>query len=485
MTLRRALVLLSLLLAAAAPACSSRAPTPNLVVIVLDTVRPDFLSVYGHPRPTTPFLERFAAAGTRYDRAYSTSSWTLPAHGSLFTGTLPKVHLANQTHGRVATSLPLLSQELTAAGYETAAFSNNVWVGERSGLDDGFAHYVPLHEGYRGRVEALAGDREGADQPVEDNETVRAVRDWLAARDGERPFFAFVNLVEPHMPYVPTWETAQHFLEAREQRWRAIQSLYPGGREIRLMRRHYLGPDRPDEAELEVARRMYEAELREADRITEALLAAFDAASDPADTLVFVLSDHGENFGEHGHLAHVLNLYDTNLRIPLIARGPGFAAGATSDELVQILDLYPTLLRAAGVEPGPHSIGVDLRGDVPDERELIATLEYPRVSLRMFGKHRESPRITQQHGRELEAVVTPRFKLIRGSDGTEELYDLRADPGETRPLAATDVGADVLARLRSAADREQAAAATAGAAEGEGWDDPEGLEKLRAMGYVE
>ncbi len=482
MTLRRALLLLAL---AAAPACSSRAERPNLVVIVLDTVRPDFLSAYGYPLPTTPFLERFAAEGTRFDRAYSTSSWTLPAHGSLFTGTVPRVHLANQKHGRVATSLPLLAQVLMDAGYATGAFSNNVWVGERSGLDDGFEHYVPLHEGYRDRVEALALDRDGAEQPVDQNGTVQAVREWLGGLDGGQPFFAFVNLVDPHMPYVPTWETAQHFLGRREERWNAIQMLYPGGREGALLRRFYLGPDRPGEIELEVARRMYAAELREVDRITEALVAAFDGASAPENTLVLVLSDHGENFGEHGHLAHVLNLYDTNLRIPLIARGPGFGVGEQRDDLVQILDVYPTLLRAAGLEPGPHSLGVDLRGDVPEERELFATLEYPRISLRMFGKHRGSAGMTQRYGRELEAVVTSRFKLIRGSDGSEELFDLRADPGETRSLAAADVGADVVARLRQAIDRGHEAAVTAGLAEGEGFEDPEALEELRKMGYVE
>ena len=178
---------------------------------------------------------------------------------------------------------------------------------------------------------------------------------------------------------------------------------------------------------------MYEAELRESDRIVEALMAAFDGESPPEDTLVFILSDHGENFGEHDHLAHILNLYDTNLRIPLLARGPGFEPGTTRSELVQILDLYPTLLRAAELEPGGHSLGVDLRSPIPSERALLATLEYPKVSLRMLGN---DPRVKAKYGRELQAVVTPRYKLIRGSDGVEELYDIAADPGEERNLVA-------------------------------------------------
>ena len=112
-----------------------RSPAPNILMIVLDTARPDLLSAYGHSRPTSPFLEAFAAQGVLYERAYSSSNWTLPAHGSLFTGLPSKLHQANGTYRRVADSLPLLSEQLTAAGYQTAGFSANMWVSELGGLE--------------------------------------------------------------------------------------------------------------------------------------------------------------------------------------------------------------------------------------------------------------------------------------------------------------------------------------------------------------
>src|SRR6188508_1562185 len=101
-----------------APSCSDHRPPPNVAIIVLDTARPDYLSVYGHPRPTTPFLERFAKDAVRYDRAYSVSCWTLPAHASLFSGTLPEFHGAGQVNPKIRDDLPVLAEKLASAGYQ-------------------------------------------------------------------------------------------------------------------------------------------------------------------------------------------------------------------------------------------------------------------------------------------------------------------------------------------------------------------------------
>lgn len=471
------------LLVGGAPASCHRPDgrPPDLVVIVLDTVRVDYVSAYGDERPTTPFLEELARAGTRFERAYSTSSWTLPAHGSLFTGALPETHRANQTHLRVADSLPVLAEQLAAAGYQTAAFSNNTWVSERAGLDRGFEHFANLWRGYRDRVKAQALDRAGAARDLGRDATVSALRRWLAEeRDPARPAFVFVNLVEPHMPYVPSWEEVRAFLGSNDARWAAFQSHYPDSNELPLMRRHYQRQRPLDEAEWEDLRALYRGELREADRVTRELVRALDAAGDPDRTLLFVLSDHGENLGEHGHLAHVFNVYDTSLRIPLIARGPGFAAGAVDERLVSIADLYPTLLAAAGLEAGPQAVGHDLRGELPSERELLATLEVPRVSLRMFPRALQPGLANYAHG--LRAAIGPRYKLIRRSDGAEELYDLREDPGEERPLDPAGIDPAALARLRAALDRP---VPRADGSAGVALEDPEALRALRQMGYVD
>src|SRR5206468_671359 len=115
----------ALILACALSGCSRAQRNPDVVVIVMDTARPDYLSAYGHPHPTTPFLDEFARQSVRFDRAYSTSSWTLPAHASLFTGTAPEIHQATQKNPVLGNELPVLAERLASAGYQTVGFSNN------------------------------------------------------------------------------------------------------------------------------------------------------------------------------------------------------------------------------------------------------------------------------------------------------------------------------------------------------------------------
>jgi len=430
--------------------------------------------VYGHARETSPFLESFAASGTLFERAYSTSSWTLPAHGSLFTGSHPKVHGANQRSKRVSESLPLLSEELRALGYQTAAFSGNTWVSERSGLDRGFEYFAPLYKGYLRHVQALARQRREVPISAEEHGTVRALRSWTEEdRDPERPWFVFVNLVDAHLPYLPPWGAVDDLLESNAERVAAIERLYPKGTGGHLLHRHYRRAEPLDEWEWALLRSMYEGVLRVTDALTEAIVATLDGASPQEETLIFVLSDHGENLGDHEHLTHIFNLYDSNLRILLLARGPGFSPGTVRPELVQILDLYPTILRAAGGEPGPQAIGVDLRGALPTERILHATLEYPQVSLRNFPEDVRASGRLGPYERELNAAIGPRYKLIRGSDGREERFDLQSDPG------------DVLQRLRAAIETAAAFTPPVPGAEHSEWDTEEGLRELREMGYVE
>ncbi len=462
---------------------------PSIVMIVLDTARPDLLSLYGHERPTTPFLERFAAAGTRFDRAYSSSSWTLPAHGTLFTGASPKVHRANQTFKRVADSLPLLPEELAAAGYQTAGFSANMWVSELGGLDRGFERFDNLNKDiYAPHIAALAADEEGTSEPPDRHYVAARVLEWLAeARDPRRPFFLFVNLVEPHLPYLPPWEQARHFLPSRQARWQAIQRYYPAADAREILFRHYRRREPLSAAEWRTVTHMYEGALRLADDVTREIVAAVDEVSDPENTLIFILSDHGENLGDHGEFTHIFNLYDSNLRILCVARGPGFRAGAVDDRLVQIADVHATALRVAGLEGGPEAQGRDLRGELPGDRVVTAFLEVPHISLGMFPEDLIEDGLLEPYRVEQHAAVGPRFKLIRRLDPSgravgEEVFDLLADAAETRPLPRSAVDAASLRPL----DAALAAAGVTADGEAAGLEDlpPEVLEGLRALGYV-
>lgn len=467
------------LLAAAAAilpgwACSRPDGRPNVVVIVLDTARPDYLSAYGHPRPTTPFLERFVASGTRFDRAYSTSCWTLPAHASLFTGEPPEVHGATQAHVRVHADLPLVAERLRDAGYQTACFSNNVWISAVTGLEGGFERFYDRTRLVQQKLE-----------PDGQHWTVADVRRWIAQeRDATKPAFVFVNLIEPHMPYYPPEEAARHFLTSREEWARGTTALFPLDKANFPTIRHYGRKNGLDEHEWRVLRGLYEGDLRMVDEVARRIVADLDAVLPRENTLVFVLSDHGENLGDHDHLEHHFNLYDSNLRIALIARGPGFRAGAVEARLAQISDLYPTLLNAAGLDDSSLST-FDLRGALPDRRVIHASLDYPRVILSAFPPAMAAPgSVLEPYKRALGAAIGPRFKMIRGSDGAVEVYDLVADPAELHPLSAETLDAQTRDELEAHVALALRGIATTPGAAAPLPTDAAALEALRALGYT-
>ncbi|NNE44861.1 MAG: sulfatase, partial [Gemmatimonadetes bacterium] len=200
---RRVLMAMAALLTAAVPACSPPEPVrpPDIIVVVLDTARRDHFSLYGYDRPTTPAFDALAAECVRFDRAYSTSCWTVPSHASLFTGLYPVAHGANQRSQYLDGSAETLAERLAAAGYQTASFSSNPWISEKANLAQGFEH-----------AEVVATGRtrpRGRGLPHALNDKALA---WLDARDAARPGFLFLNYIEPHWKYQAPTEFQRKFL---------------------------------------------------------------------------------------------------------------------------------------------------------------------------------------------------------------------------------------------------------------------------------
>jgi arylsulfatase A-like enzyme len=446
-------------------------PQPNIVIIVLDTTRPDYLSAYGHPRPTSPYLETFAKAGTRYDRAYSVSNWTLPSHGSMFSGRRPEAHGATQANPKICDAVPMMAEKLAHAGYQTTGFSNNPWVAKHTGLARGFADFD----------ENANINTPFASDADEVHKTVVAMKGWFEQkRQEDKPFFAFVNLIEPHMPYTPPWEFAAPFL-TRDAYEDGIERFFPDPRPIAIANRHYSNVDPLTSDEWSTLRALYEGELRLVDDITRQLMEIVDAHSDPKETFVFIVSDHGENIGDHGHLTHIFNLYDSNLRIVCLARGPGFVAGADDNHLVQITDIYPTVMKAAGLSVESNCDGLDLRGELPVHRTLSAWQDVPVATMSTFTSDVKESGDLDRYNRELFAAIGPRFKAIRSSDDSQELYDLRSDPNELVAIEAQTIGANVLKALldtiTAASDVKRACSTGATL-------DPAARDRLNGLGYI-
>ena len=451
-------------------ACTApeRSTADNVVLIVMDTVRADLLSVYGYGEPTSPGLEALADQGTRFDRAWSTSSWTLPSHASMFTGLLPAQHGATQSHLKLRGDPALLAEQLGAEGYQCAGFSNNPWISDKTGLDAGFEHFGEL---WRKKLRPRT--------VLADHSSV-AVEHWLEdQRDPDRPMFLFVNLMEAHGPYEPDWRYAWPQVGGPIATHRA-RSDYGAYQERGFVRAWY-GSDEPvDAAALQAARDLYLAEIRQVDAAVQRIVAAVDRYADPATTTLLVVTDHGEGFGEHGHVGHAFSVYDTLLRVATIGRGPGFEPGAVEQRPVQLTDVYPTLMAAAGLEPGSVP-GYDLRSDPGEDRVLAASYAYPQQVLDTFPPAMRKSGSLDAHKRSFGVGLDGRYKLIIDSSGQEEIYDLLEDPMELAPLTALDP--EVAARLRAVA--RAGAAQEQGEGSGVGELDEETKAALRELGYLE
>ncbi len=421
----------------------STPPVDSCLVIVVDTLRADHLSLYGYPRPTSPELERWAKRGVVFENAFSTTSWTLPAFGTLFTGQLPSVHRAGMwtrpnAWAPLDNSVPTLGEMVDTAEIQTAAFVSNAWLRKRgSGIWRGFDTYESVPDWAPNSDLYRSADR-GVDSTL----------DWIDDQDGR--FLVVLHLMDPHYPLHPPEELLARFTSPRR----------PG------TRTHLEPEDKQDTRDPSPEMRdtvtdLYDAEIAFVDRETARLLSELERRRLLHRMLVLFTSDHGEEIYDHGRYGHGQTLFNELLRVPLIAWYPSAIPGRRSEH-VSWLDLVPTLLEALGVAPpgelpGDSLLGV-LRGGELEERPLIAD-----------GMNRE-PRAF--------AVIGNRYKLVSQDSGLQ-LFDWQADPGERNDLwpgdTATVRGLLAEARRRLAPRGEVAAE-----------ELPEDvLKHLRALGYLD
>jgi arylsulfatase A-like enzyme len=365
------------------------APPPNVLLIVVDTLRRDHLGAYGHERATSPQLDRLAADAVRYDAAQSQAPWTLPSVAAILTGRdAAALGIANDTDV-LDPGLVLLPEVLKERGYATGAVVSHRFVSADWGFDQGFDHFDDDHA--RGHL------------AVTSPAVTEAALAFLEAHR-DRPFFLFLHYFDPHFAYLEH-EGFRFERGAPYQGW--IESHTPRNQMMERL-------ETLTDADAREMRRLYDSEIaftdhhigRVLDRLRE--LELYDR------TLILVTADHGEEFLDHGHLGHGKTLYQDVIAVPLVVRYPGRGAGVV-ERPVALIDLFPTVLAAVGVKPGAEVEGVSL-------------LEEPEGGRLVFGS-------TAQRGG-LRSVRDDRFKLIHRRRGSPELYDLSLDPAERRNLLA-------------------------------------------------
>jgi arylsulfatase A-like enzyme/Flp pilus assembly protein TadD len=370
-----------------------RDPGLSILLVSVDTLRADALGCYGRAGAATPWADRLAAEGVRFETAHAHNVVTLPSHANLLSGRYPLHHgVRDNTGFRFPKERPTLATILREKGWRTGAFVSAFPLDSRFGLDRGFEVYDDRLGGAETSAAFLVPERRA-------EETVRAAASWIESVRGQR-FFAFVHLYEPHFPYEPPPPFASRF-----------------------------------------ASEPYQGEVAATDAALQPLLAPLLGAGGRSRTLVVFTSDHGESLGEHGETTHGVFAYEATLRVPLVLWAPGLFAPRVVRTAVRHVDVLPTLLDAGGLEvprdlPGRSLLPV-IAGDGGSAPESY--LEALSSSLNRGW----APLHGAVHGG-LKYVDLP----------LPELYDLREDPGEARNLAVArprdlERMRSLLARLRA------------------------------------
>lgn len=425
---------------------------PNILLIVLDCVRADHLSCYGYGQSTTPFLTTLGAEGVIFEQAFSPAMWTIPAHASLFTGTYVWRHQAQDGRAFLDDRLVTLAGVLTGLGYQTAGFSNNGWVSNRTGLSRGFAEFYEVFRDLKdptlgARLRRLANKAAWVVRHrgiLEAERTNRVVRGWLdRRRDATAPFFLFVHYNEAHARYNPPRPYSRRFLPADDLRRALRVNQDPYG---------YIAGAAPMRADdFAFLTGLYDGEIAYLDEKVRELIGFLQHRGVLDDTVVVLTADHGENLGEHRLMGHVFCVYDTLLHVPLILRYPRYwRGGERRAGPVQTVDIFATIVDLLGLRDAlleRQLQGYSLLPERSDERPGYIVAE--RAQHPLSKTFRDYPSFDYSGlERAQRTIRTNQYKYIWASDGRCELYDVQADPDEMHNIL--DQQLDVASAMQSA-----------------------------------
>jgi arylsulfatase A-like enzyme len=414
---------------------------PNILLIILDTVRAASLGLYGYERPTTPNLERFAASSVVFDRAIATSSWTLPSHGTLFTGRYPN-ELTADWRIPLDDAHPTLAEVLAARGYATAGFTaNGAFVHSFTGLERGFGRFEdhPVSTGEALRTSQMLRRmmrrldlqhllRDGYLGRKSARDIGEAFLGWQDRWPADRPFFAFLNYFDAHDPYIagPPFDTL--FAPVLPQ-----PALDWGKPPTALLVESWTDG--------------YDRAIAYIDHELGALFEEMERRGVLDRTVVVITSDHGEHLGENGFMRHGTTLFMPTLHVPLIVRyPPAVPAGARVPAPVTLRDVPATMLDLAGIADAP----------IPGSSLAPAWQGVPAPPSPLFAEVRKGVRVPERYptsDADLHSLLDAGLHYIRDSKGVESLFHYEDDPQEAHDLAADANYAAVLARLRLALQR--------------------------------
>jgi len=448
--------------------CERESSPPNIVFVCLDTVREDFTGVGDDRVDLTPELDRLAAEGTIFRNAWATSPWTVPSHASFFTGLLSSAHGCHHRNLRLPAAVPTLAEILGTGGYQTAAFYSNPWLTDSAtGLLRGFAYQgeAPMIGGLEGDPGRYPGDQGGRASNL-------SVSRWLDTLTGEAPFFLFVNFLEAHLPYHPPPDIRRRLL---------ADIPAPEEVSIRWAMEFNAGLHPPATVDWNRVRRLYGGDVRSVDRLLANLIATLERHGRLEDTVLIIVSDHGENLGDHGLVEHQFSVHETLLAVPLIIRAPDRLPQGVRDDPVMLSDLFATIVDLARIdEVTVPETSRSLLGPVADpQRPVIAEYMSPNQAMLDEILRKNPERDITSLARGLVTIRRGDLRLTVADDGAVALHDLAADPAQEHNLASVR-GEDVASLLRLLEDSLPEQRPTAGPVE----LDDKTRNQLRSLGYI-
>lgn len=521
---------------------------PNIIFIVLDTHRVERLPIYGYKKDTAPNISEFAEEATIFDWAVAPAPWTIPSHASMFTGLYSSIHQTNQSYHALPQSIPTLAELLSGQGYETIAFCNNPLVGI---LENGFTRGFERFYNYSGALpdipayadetlytktirktseiirkmtnpsmrKAGAGDSSGflrlMMQPLFTpfwtrlgnfkGNTKLSITDanrylkYRRSTGSDRPFFMFINMMETHFPYYPpkliTDSWAPYLKNDREGRDFIQRFNTQSYRWVAPVIEPY------NEKEITILRDMYDAEIAYQDRHLGRLFRLLKRAEFLEDTMVVIVSDHGEAHADHGYMGHGFVNYNEVIRVPLIIHYPEkFPAGERVTHNISTRRVFHTMLEAAevgheafGETVSDLSLSRSLKGpENESEGEMVVAEAFPPQNFIQVMKVNNPDEIDRFYCNSMRrAIYNSHTKLTMLDDQPFEFFDVNEDYLELNNLVDNPFGYenDLLNLQKQLEEfviiQDAHRNGTVAGAHIDYSDNPEILERLRKLGYIE